>query len=190
MAWRILLFLLLAVPAFAQQQEQPAPGTPAARQAQFDELMNALKAAGSETEAGEIETRLRQMLLKAGSPAVTLLMARGLRDLLAGANAEAEADFDDALTLDPDLVAGYDQRAEARLRQNNLPGTAADVEAALKREPRDLFALQNVEKLAEARHDWNTALAAWQRLLALDPRMPGGQAKLKDLRRRALGENA
>ena len=41
--------------------------------------------------------------------------------------------------------------------------------------------------LAEARGDWKGALVAWQKLLELDPQTPGGQTRLRDLKRRALG---
>ena len=43
--------------------------------------------------------------------------------------------------------------------------------------------------MAEARGDWRGALAAHQKLLEVDPRSPGGQARLRDLKRRALGDD-
>jgi len=44
--------------------------------------------------------------------------------------------------------------------------------------------------IAEARKDWKGAYDAWQKMLELNPKSPGGQEKLKDLRRHALGEEA
>jgi len=182
--WRLpLLILLLATPVLADDRAG------AARKAQVDELLAALNNAPTETEAVVLEAHLRQIWLEAGSPAVTLLMARGLRDLKAGSNQEAEEDFDDALTLDPQIAEAYDQRAVARFQQGKLAGAIGDLEETLKREPRDFFAFRHLSEIAEARHNWPGALAAWQKLLALDPKTPGGQEKLKELRRRALGEN-
>jgi hypothetical protein len=42
--------------------------------------------------------------------------------------------------------------------------------------------------IAESRKDWKGAYAAWQKLLEIDPKTPGGEDKLKDLHRRAFGE--
>jgi tetratricopeptide (TPR) repeat protein len=177
-----LLIMLLALPAFAEDRA-------AARRAQTDGLLDALKKAQTETEAAVIEAHLRRLWFEAGSAAVTLLMARGLRDLRAGSNKEAEQDFNDALTLDPNVAEAFDQRAIARLQQGNVDGAVRDIGEALKREPRNFLAFRHLAEAAEARRDWAAALAAWQKLLEIDPKTPGGEEKLKELRRRALGEN-
>lgn len=178
----LAILVLWAIPALAEDRA-------AARKAQIDELLSALKNAGTETEAVVLEAHLRQLWLGAGSPAVTLLMVRGLRDLKAASNQEAEQDFDSAIALDPEVAEAYDQRAVARFRQGKVPDAIRDIEEALKREPRNVFALHHLEEIAESRQDWNGALTAWQKLLAIDPKTPGGEQKLKELRKRALGEN-
>ena len=182
---RLLLavLLLIASPALGQDRH-------AARKAHIDELLAALAHAGSETEAVVLEAHLRQLWLEAGTPAVTLLMSRGLHDLRAGANREAEQDFDAAIALDPDLAEAYDQRAVARFRQGRVSDAVRDIHEALKREPRNFLAWRQLAEIAEARGDWSGALSAWQKLMALDPKTPGGELKLKELRRRALGESA
>ena len=187
----LLLGLLLAALLLSQLGAGPAlaEDRAAARKGQIDELVGALKNAGGETEAAVLEAHLRQLWLEAGTPAVTLLMARGLRDLKAGANQEAERDFDSAVTLDPNIAEAYDQRATARFRQGKVADAIRDIQEALKREPRDFLAWRQLAEIAEARQDWPGALAAWQKLMALDPKTPGGDAKLKELRRRALGES-
>lgn len=177
----LALLLLGALPALADDRQ-------AARKAQIDELMGALKNAGTETEAAVLEAHLRQLWLEAGSPTVSLLMSRGLRDLKAAANQEAEADFEGAIALDPTVAEAYDQRAIARFQQGKFVDAIADLQETLRREPRDLFAYRHLAEFAEARHDWAGAFSAWQKLLALDPKTPGGEQKLNELRRRALGE--
>ncbi len=178
----LVILLLIAPPALGMDRQ-------AARTAQIDELMAALKNAGTETEAVVLEAHLRQLWLEGGSPAVTLLMLRGLHDLKAGSNNEAEQDFDAAIALDPNLAEAYDQRALARFRQGRTADAIRDIQEALKREPRDFLAYRQLAEIAESRQDWAGAYAAWQKLMALDPKTPGGERKLKDLRRRALGEN-
>ena len=60
--------------------------------------------------AGVLEKRIEHAWLNAGSPAVTLLMSRGLREAAAGAHADAIDDFDAALALDPKLAEAWRQQ--------------------------------------------------------------------------------
>jgi tetratricopeptide (TPR) repeat protein len=180
--WRILLFLvLLNVPADAQ-----APATD--KRAAVDRLLAALKAAPTEQAAAPIEANLAQLWLEQGSAAVTLLMSRGLRDLKAGAHQDAIDDFSDAIALDPDLAEAWRQRAIARYEQGDTPGAVRDLEETLKREPRHFGAFETLSRIAENRKDWKSAYSAWQKVLEIDPKTPGGEQRLKDLRRRAMGE--
>lgn len=180
--WRIPLFLvLLNVAAHAQ-----APATD--KRAAVDRLLAALKAAPTEQAAAPIEAHLAQLWLEQGSAAVTLLMSRGLRDLKAGAHQDAIDDFSDAIALDPDLAEAWRQRAIARYEQGDTQGAVRDLEETLKREPRHFGAFETLSRIAENRKDWKSAYSAWQKVLEIDPKTPGGEQRLKDLRRRAMGE--
>lgn len=180
--WRILLILvLLNVAAHAQ-----APATD--KHAAVDRLLAALKAAPTEQAAAPIEAHLAQLWLEQGSAAVTLLMSRGLRDLKAGAHQDAIDDFSDAIALDPDLAEAWRQRAIARYEQGDTQGAVRDLEETLKREPRHFGAFETLSRIAENRKDWKSAYSAWQKVLEIDPKTPGGEQRLKDLRRRAMGE--
>src|SRR4051794_40167139 len=79
------------------------------RRAATDKLLDALKAAPSEAMAAPLEAQIVQMWFEAGTPAVTLLMSRGVRELKAGANDEAVDVFSDAIVLDPNLAEAYHQ---------------------------------------------------------------------------------
>jgi tetratricopeptide (TPR) repeat protein len=182
----VLLVALLALTVPAAAHAQAVANKPADRAA----LLDALQRAPDETFAMHLEGQLTQMWLEAGSPAVTLLMNRGLRALKAGDADEAVEDFSDALTLDPDLVAAYHQRAVARYHAGDTAGAIRDIEQTLQREPRDFAALRSLAEIAAAREDWKGAYAAWQKLLEVDPKTPGGGEKLQELKRRALGEEA
>jgi tetratricopeptide (TPR) repeat protein len=180
----ILTALIALLPMVAAAQS--GGSKPADRSA----LLDALKAAPDETLAEHLEDRLRQMWLEAGSPAVTLLMSRGLRELKAGDSDEAIEDFSDALALDPDMAAAWHERALARFHAGDTQGAVRDIEETLKREPRDFAAWRSLADIAASREDWKGAYAAWQKLLEIDPKTPGGAEKLQDLKRRALGEEA
>ena len=182
---RLLIVLLCALPMLAHAQGQSAD-----RRAMLDRLLAALKAAPSEQEAAALEEKIRQMWLNAGTPAVTLLMSRGLRELKADADSDAIEDFSAAITLDPNVAEAYHQRAIARFSSGDAQGAVADIQAALQREPRSFAAFQTLSAIAEARKDWKGAYAAWQKVMEIDPKTPGGEDRLKDLKRRALGEEA
>lgn len=209
-----LLGLALAMPALAQQaaptalnpappsvapptQARPgrstAPADRAARvaaerKAEMDRILDALKTAGNEQEAAALERQIRQMWLNAGTPAVTLLLGRGVRELSAGSAPEAIQDLEAALALDPDSVEAWHHLAMARFSGGDTRGAISAIGETLKREPRHFAALQSLSRFAESREDWKGAYEAWSKAMEIAPKLEGGEAKLKDLRRRAFGD--
>jgi tetratricopeptide (TPR) repeat protein len=167
-----------------------AAQTPTDRHAATDSVLDALKAAPSEAVAAPLEQRVQQMWLQAGSPAVTLLMSRGLRNLKADADDDAVETFTDAITLDPNLAEAYHQRAIARYHSGDTAGAIVDLEQTLQLEPRNFAAFRTLSEIAAGREDWKGAYVAWQKLLEIDPKAPGGEDRLKELKRKAFGENA
>ena len=176
---RALLAALLAGPALGQSKPNTA----------LDGLLAALRAAPSEEAAAVLEAQVRAKWLEAASPALRLLLARGVRELNEGSAGDAVDSFDAALDLDPDLLEAWRGRAQARARLGDPAGAVRDIQELLRREPRSFAALQDLSQMAEARSDWRGALAAHQKLLEIDPRTPGGQSRLRELRRRALGDD-
>ena len=172
----------MALPLLAQA---PAPGQDA-----LGNLLTALKNAPTEEAAGALETQIRGLWRDAASPALKLLISRGLREMSEGAPNDAVDSFDAALDLEPDLLDAWRGRAQGRLRLGDSAGAVRDIQEVLKREPRSFLAWQDLSRIAEARGDWQAALSAWQKLLEVDPRTPGGQDRLRDLRRKANGEDA
>ncbi|HYZ61027.1 MAG TPA: hypothetical protein VE650_01130 [Acetobacteraceae bacterium] len=165
-----------------------AQAPPSVQPKAIDNLLTALKAAPTEEAAAALETQIRTLWAEAATPAVRLLLSRGTRELSEGATDDALASFDAALDLSPDLLEGWRGRAQARRASGDYVGAVRDLEELLKREPRSFLAFQDLSRLAEARGDWRGALVAWRKVLELSPRTPGGQLRLRDLRRRALGE--
>lgn len=161
---------------------------PPDRKAQLDSVLTQLRAAPTEEMAGMLETEARRIWAEASSPVLRLLLVRASRELNEGAANDAADSFDAALDLDPDLLEGWRGRAQARMRLGDTAGAVRDIQEVLRREPRYFPALQDLSQIAEGAKDWRGALAAWQKLLELNPRTPGGQDRLRDLRRRALGE--
>jgi tetratricopeptide (TPR) repeat protein len=183
----VLTLMLLTSIALVPAQTLAQQGD---RQTQLDQLFAALKVAPTEQDAADLENRIKAIWGGAATPAVSLLLARGQRQLAAKDAKAAEEDFNDALILEPDLLEAYNARALARFQQGDLNGAVQDIEQILRREPRNFAALQNLSMIAVSHEDWAGAYAAWQKVMEIDPKTPGGEARLKDLKRRALGDNA
>jgi tetratricopeptide (TPR) repeat protein len=162
--------------------------SPADRRAATDHLLDALKAAPDEQAAAGLEGQLEQSWLHAGSPAVTLLMSRGLRSMKAGENDEAVNSFTDAITLQPEVAEAWRQRALARYHAGDISGAIHDLEETIRLEPRDFAAFRTLADIAVAREDWKGAYAAWQKVMEVDPKTPGGEERMRLLKRRAVGE--
>ena len=163
--------------------------SPADKRVVTDRLLDALKAASDEQTAAGLEAQLEQTWLRAGSPAVTLLMSRGVRSLDAGQDDEATVSFSDAITLQPDMAEAWRQRALARYHAGDVNGAIHDLEETVRLEPRDFSAFRTLADIAAVREDWKGAYAAWQKVMDLDPKTPGGDDRLRLLKRKALGED-
>jgi tetratricopeptide (TPR) repeat protein len=175
------LLLLAAIVASPARAQSPSAS-------KIPQLLAALKAAPDEAAAAALEGALEQAWAQAGSPAVTLLMARGIREADAADNVDALEDFNDALDLDPKLAEAWNRIALVHIHMGNLKAAIADLGHALQIEPRHFPALQELSRIAQSRGDWKSAYEAWRRAMTIDPKTPGGAARLRDLRRHAFGE--
>ena len=153
-----------------------------------EHMMTALQQATDSTAASIIEAHLRVYLLKTATPAVSLLVERGNRELGASQTGEAITDFSSAIDLQPELAELYRLRALARFQGNDYPGALHDLEQAVHTEPRDFVAFDDLSHMAEQHGDAKGAYTAWKKLLELDPKTEGGDARLDELRRKAYGQ--
>jgi tetratricopeptide (TPR) repeat protein len=151
-------------------------------------LFAALKAAPTTASAEAVEAELQAAWHDQATPSVQLLIDQAADKILTGHAKEALADCDAAVVLQPALADLWRRRAEARLALGDEDGAAADLAQGLSREPRLIPALADLSRLEEARKAYPQALAAWQKVLELDPKTEKGEARLDRLRRRVNGE--
>jgi tetratricopeptide (TPR) repeat protein len=163
--------------------------TAAEQQAGVNHMLDALRAAPDEATASMLEDKLEQTWLRAGTPAVTLLISRGLRSMHADQMDDALEAFTDAITLQPDSAEAWRQRAIVRYHTGDVKGAVHDLEETVRLQPRDFSAFRTLSEIAAARGDWKGAYAAWQKVLELDPKTQGGQERLLELKRKAVGED-
>lgn len=172
--------LFLAVPLLAAAAPESPPDTAL--------LLAALAAAPDTRTAGEIEHKLEQAWYNQASPAVQILLDHAAMSVGHGQADAAVADTNAAVTLQPDLADVYRRRAEARYAAGDDKGAVADLAQALSRDKLMVPALMDLSRIAEAEHDNARALAAWKRVLELDPKTEGGEKRLDLLTRKVNGE--
>jgi tetratricopeptide (TPR) repeat protein len=179
----LLLCVLLLCGSPAVAQPRPDPKT-----VELGQLLDGLALAPSEELAARMEQRIGQLWLQAGGPTAAMLMSRGQRNLQTGQADDAVADLDAALALEPDLADAYARRGMARYETGDVSGAIRDLQETLRREPRHFMALKTLSRIAEAQGNWAGALAAWKRLLEIDPRTQGAQSRLRELTIHVEGE--
>jgi len=180
MRW-LLPFLLLPGLALAQ--------TPAEKRAQADKLLTDLRQAPSPEVAAALEQAVQQLWTDSGTASVTLLMHRGLRELQAESNNAAIDTFSDVIVLDPTLATAWHRRGIARFQVGDTAGAVTDFQEAVALEPRNFAVWRTLCDIATQREDWNAAYGAWQKVMAIDPKTPDGDKRLRDLKRKAVGED-
>jgi len=153
-----------------------------------DEILAALAVAPTTQIATDLELRLQQAWYDKATPAVQLLMDHAVASAHAGKMKDALADCDAAIVLQPELADLWRRRAEARFAMGDEPGAISDLAQALAREPRLVPAFADLSRFAEARHDNKRALAAWRKVLELDPKTDGAKARLERLEKKLNGE--
>jgi tetratricopeptide (TPR) repeat protein len=151
-------------------------------------LFGALRAAPDAPTAERVEARLQVAWHDQATAAVQLLIDDAAAKIGTGHAQEALTDCDAAVVLQPDLADLWRRRADARLALGDEAGAAADLAQALTREPRLIPALIDLSQLEEARRNYAQALAAWQKVLDLDPKTEKAEARLERLRRLVNGE--
>lgn len=180
-----LPLLLVPPPAWAQGR---APRGAEARQAELDRAFAALKDAPDAAGAALVEGRIRQLWQQAISPAVTLLLNRGIRNLQAGQAEDALEDFDAALVLGPEVPEAWHLRAQAQARLNDPQAAARDLQEALRLEPRHWAALVTWAGIQAQAGDERGALRSLEAALAINPKLAGGAERAAELRRKVEGQ--
>lgn len=166
---------------------QPPPA-PDVAQRELERAYDALRNAPDEQGGRMAEAALRQLWSRQATPAVALLLNRGVRTLRGGQAADALEDFDAALLLEPRLADAWHWRAQAHAAAGDVPAAATDLRESLRLEPRHFAALVTLSRLQEEARDAAGALRSFRAALEIHPQLPGGAARLRELTRLAEGE--
>lgn len=176
--------LLLPLPLLLAAQA-PAP----ARTEELDRAFAALREAPDAAGAAMAEAAIRQIWARQATPAIALLLNRGVRNMRANQAGDALEDFDAALTLAPRFADAWHWRAQAHAATGDAGAAARDLAEALRLEPRHWPALHTLSRLQEQRGDLAGALRSHETVLAIHPLLPGGVERLRELQRSAEGDD-
>jgi tetratricopeptide (TPR) repeat protein len=176
---------LLALPLLLLAAQAPAPRAPEELDRAFAALRHAPDAHGAQLA----EAAIRQLWGRQATPAVALLLNRGIRSLRAGQPGDALEDFDAAITLAPGLADAWYGRAQAYAGVGDPAAAARDLAEALRLEPRHWPSLASLSRLQEDRGEMTGAQRSHEAVLAIHPFIAGGQERLRELRRAAEGDD-
>lgn len=177
-----MVLVLVAGPVLAQSAS--------AQVMELDRAFEALRDAPDEQGAGLVEQRIRQLLSARATPSVMLLLARGQRNLAGNQPGEALEDFDAAIILAPEAVDPWFGRALAFHQAGDAPAALRDLQQVLRLEPRHWQALQQLSTWQEEAGNTAGALRSLEAALAINPRLRGGETRLRELRRKSVGDDA
>jgi tetratricopeptide (TPR) repeat protein len=136
----------------------------------LDDLFARLSRAGDSEEALPIANLIRRTWAQSGSDTADLLTSRAHLAQSLGQRQLAIDLFDHVVVLAPQWPEAFVQRAQARAGMGDVDGALADLEAAVRLEPRRFDAFAALGALEESRGEKRRALEAYRRSLAIDPK--------------------
>lgn len=139
-----------------------------AQEVDLDTLYEHLKTA-PEGEARGIAEQIESEWMRSGSAAMDLLLRRGMDALEAG---EAEAAIEHLTALvdhAPDFAQGYNARAMAYFEVEKLGPALADIQTALRLNPRHFGALRGLAAVFELTDRPKKALEVYRKVLEINP---------------------
>lgn len=156
----------------------------------IDKVFADLRDARSRADAAAAERAIEQDWAARVAPTTGVLVTAAHDAQADGKPAAAIEDLSSAIDLQPELGTLWRLRAEARFASGDRRGAVSDLGQAIDREPRDFLAWQTLSDVTQESGDYTGSLAAWQRLLLIDPHAPQAARRLDLLRRKALGNRA
>lgn len=148
----------------------------------MDVLFRRLETAEDDLQSGLARAAILSRLARSNSDTVDLLAARAGAAEAAGAPDVARELLDYVVSLAPEWSDGFVRRARVRATAGEDYGAIADLEAAIKIEPRRFDALEMLGVVAERTGEKKQALDAYRRARALDPHNEDSRKNAERLR--------
>ena len=181
------LFLFGVAPAWAD--DPPAkPPVAVTREARLDQLFADLKRERNEKAAERIAGRIWGEWFQSGSASVDLMM-QWSQKAMDDQKFDVALDFlDQVVILQPKYAEGWNRRATVHDMMKNVGKSMSDIDQTLQLEPRHFGALSGLAQIMAATGHKQSALEAWQKVLAIYPMMRSAQDQVATLSEELAGE--
>jgi len=153
----------------------------------LDTLFSELKRERDPDKAREISDRIRIEWQDSGSASVNLLMQWASKAVESNRKATALDIFDQVITLSPQYVEGWNQRATLHYQMGNYRKSMSDINRVLAIEPRHFGALAGMAAMLTAAGKDELALRAWEQFLDIYPADRRAQEQLGELEEKLAG---
>jgi len=167
-----------------------AVAAPAAttRQARLDQLFTELKRERNEKAAERIAQRIWGEWAESGSASIDLMM-QWSQKATEDQKYDVALDFlDQVVTLQPTYAEGWNRRATVHFLMKNYGKSMSDIDHTLQLEPRHFGALSGLAQIMADTGHKQSALEAWQKVLAIYPMMRSAQNQVSALSEELAGE--
>lgn len=129
-----------------------------------------------------VEQSLWRLWFRSGRDDVDALLSQGVYLMETQQLDEAQAVFDRVIAMASTFPEGYNQRAIVFFLAGNWDRSIADCEQAIALNPNHFGALAGMGHCYLKRNEFMAALAAYERALAINPRMAGIRRTVEQLR--------
>jgi tetratricopeptide (TPR) repeat protein len=114
----------------------------------------------------------------------TVLNQQGLAKQNLGDWDGAMADYNEAIRLDPNYSAAYDNRGNVKRQKGDLNGAMADINQAIRLNPKNAIAYFNRARVREKRGDLDGAIADFNQAISLKPNYPSAYRDRGEVKRK------
>ena len=161
---------------------------PTTKAARLDQLFSDLKRERNEKAAERIAGRIWGEWSQSGSASIDLMM-QWSQKAIEDQKYDVALDFlDQVVTLQPDYAEGWNRRATVHFLMKNFGKSMSDINQTLRLEPRHFGALSGLAQIMAATGHKQSALEAWQKVLAIYPMMRNAQDQVATLSEELAGE--
>jgi len=183
-----------SVPARAADDQPAAPAAPEApaapmtKQARLDKLFSDLKRERNEKAAERIAGNIWTEWFQSGSASIDLMMLWSQKAMDNQKFDVALDLLDQVVTLQPTYAEGWNRRATVHFMMKNYGKSMSDIDHTLQLEPRHFGALSGLAQIMALTGHKQSALEAWQKVLAIYPMMRSAQDQVATLSEELAGE--
>jgi len=165
-----------------------APAAPMTKQARLDKLFSDLKRERNEKAAERIAGNIWNEWSQSGSASIDLMMLWSQK-AMDNQKFDVALDFlDQVVTLQPTYAEGWNRRATVHFMMKNYGKSMSDIDHTLQLEPRHFGALSGLAQIMALTGHKQSALEAWQKVLAIYPMMRSAQNQVSALSEELAGE--